>query len=176
MDDWKIEKRKSGCNVCGRAFESEERHISAITQVEGGHFGRRDQCMECWAKKTEEPFSFWSTAAPVREQRRLEDIVAMLEFFKKLIAQPTEDDTRHKIMYLTALLLMRKKRVKAAGNRTHDGRNWLVLEKSWDGEKIEIVDPPIADPELESLKLEMERLFNVELSGDPVVQADPATA
>jgi len=166
MDDWKIERRKPGCGVCGRAFESEERHVSTIVQAEGGHFARRDHCAGCWEKRTEEPFSFWNTAAPKREQKRLEDIAAMLEFFKRLVAQPSEDPTRAKVTYLTALLLMRKKRLKLAGQRA----GVLVIEKSWDGEPMEIADPPIGDAELESLKAEMERLFNLEMGAEPVAR------
>ncbi|MBI2932084.1 MAG: hypothetical protein HYY16_10580 [Planctomycetes bacterium] len=170
MEDWKIERRKSGCTVCGRPFDSEERHLSAIFEADG-RFQRRDQCLCCWEKRAEEPFSFWYTVAPKREQRRLEDVAAMVEFFKKLTAQPPQEETRSKVAYLTALLLMRKRRLKAVGSKTRESRAWLVLEKAWDGETVEIVDPPIADPELETLKLEMERLFDLELGQEALLRA-----
>lgn len=170
MEEWKIERRKPGCTACARPFESEEPHISAIALVDG-RFTRADQCLACWARRAAEPFSYWNTRAPKREQKRLEDIAAMQEFFKKLIADPVADDTREKITYLTALLLMRKKRVKAVGQKKRDGKTWLVLEKSWDGDAVEIADPPISDPELESLKLEMERIFNLELGQETLARA-----
>jgi hypothetical protein len=175
MEDWKIERRKPGCAVCGRGFESEEAHISAIALVEG-HFARRDHCLGCWERRESDPFSFWSTRAPKREQKRLEDINAMQEFFRKLLADVSAlaaagDDTRAKVTYLTALLLMRKRRVKMAGHRSHDGRSWLVLEKSWDGDQTEIVEPSISDPEIESLRQEMERLFSLELGQDALARA-----
>jgi hypothetical protein len=160
-DEWKIDRRRPGCVVCARAFGSEETHVSGIMEIEG-HFVRRDYCTACWEKRTEELFSFWITVAPKREQRTLEDINAMQDFFRKLVEKPAEDPLREKIVYLTALLLMRKKRLKAAGSRQRDGRPRLVLEKSWDGETIEIADPPIADDELERLKAEMEALFQTE--------------
>jgi len=91
--------------------------------------------------------------------KRLEDINAMQEFFKKLLEKPSDDDSRHKITYLTALLLARKRRIRLAGSK--DGK--LRIEKTWDGEATEIVDPIIADTELETLKQQMEQLFVVEL-------------
>jgi len=169
MEEWKIERRKPGCSACARPFDSEEPHISAIVLAEG-RFARADRCVACWAKREAEPFSYWHTKAPKREQKRLEDIAAMQEFFKKLITEPAADDTREKVTYLTALLLMRKKRVKAVGQKKRDGKARLVLEKSWDGDTVEIADPPISDPELESLKLEMERLFNLELGQESLAR------
>jgi hypothetical protein len=166
-EEWKIEKRKPGCSGCSKSFGSEESHYSGIVEAEG-RFVRRDFCLKCWETKPE-LFSHWLTLAPKREQRTLEDINAMQDFFKKLITMPVEDPTREKIVYLTALLLMRKKRLKAAGpSKIRDGKARLPIEKSWDGEIIEIIDPPIADAELEQLKADMEALFSADPSTTPV--------
>jgi hypothetical protein len=86
----------------------------------------------------------------------------MLEFFKKLLERPSDDPSRQKITYLTALLLARKRRVRLAGSK--DGK--LRIEKTWDGEAAEIADPVIADTELEALKEQMEQLFVVELDSN----------
>jgi hypothetical protein len=158
-EEWKIHKRGKSCSQCQRPFRSEEEHYSGIVEIEN-RFERRDLCSTCWAQKPE-LFSFWKTRTPKREERRLEDINAMQEFFKKLTEKPTEDPSRQKITYLTALLLARKRRLRLAGSK--DGR--LRIEKGWDGEAIEIVDPPISDDELEALKHQMEQLFEIEFSG-----------
>ncbi len=160
-EEWKINKRGRACSSCARPFKSEEEHYSGIVEVQG-RFERRDVCLPCWARKPD-LFSFWKTRMPKREERRLEDINAMQEFFKKLVEKPTDDPSRQKITYLTALLLSRKRRLRLAG--TKDGK--LRIEKGWDGEAIEIVDPPISDAELETLKQQMEQLFEVEFSADP---------
>lgn len=160
-EEWKINKRGRSCSVCARVFGSEEEHYSGIVEVET-KFERRDLCLGCWAKKPE-LFSFWKTRMPKREERRLEDVNAMQEFFKKLLEKPSESPSRQKITYLTALLLSRKRRLKLLG--TKDGR--LRIEKGWDGEQVDIVDPPISDLELSELKDQMEKLFEVELAADP---------
>ena len=157
-EEWKISKRGRSCSVCQREFRSEEVLYSGIAEIEG-RFERRDVCVPCWDKKPE-LFSFWKTQMPKRELKRLEDINAMQEFFKKLLEKPSDDPSRQKITYLTALLLARKRRLKLAGSK--DGK--LKIEKGWDGETVEIPDPPITDPELETLKQQMEALFEVEFS------------
>jgi len=156
-EEWKISKRSRSCSVCQREFRSEEVLYSGIAEIEG-KFTRRDVCVPCWDKKPE-LFSFWKTRMPKREVKRLEDINAMQEFFKKLLEKPSEDPSRQKITYLTALLLARKRRIRLAGSK--DGK--LRIEKTWDGEATEIADPLIADTELETLKQLMEQLFVVEL-------------
>lgn len=156
-EEWKIARRGRACSVCGRAFESEEEHYSGIAEVES-RFERRDVCLGCWDRRPE-LFSFWKTRMPRLERRRLEDVGAMQEFFKRLLEKPSDDPARAKIAYLTALLLARKRRVRLLGSR--DGR--LRLEKSWDGEAVEIPDPPISDAELEDLRRQMEALFDIEL-------------
>ena len=161
-EEWKISKRGRSCSVCQREFRSEEWLYSGIAEIEG-RFERRDVCVPCWDKKPE-LFSFWKTRMPKREVKRLEDINAMQEFFKKLLEKPSEDPSRQKIAYLTALLLARKRRLRLAGSK--DGR--LRIEKTWDGEATEIAEPVIADAEIEALKLQMEQLFVVELeAGQP---------
>ena len=161
-EEWKISKRGRSCSVCQREFRSEEFLYSGIAEVEG-RFERRDVCVPCWDKKPE-LFSFWKTRMPRREVKRLEDINAMQEFFKKLLEKPSDDPNRQKVTYLTALLLARKRRLRLAGSK--DGR--LRIEKTWDGEATDIADPMIADSELEGLKQQMEQLFVVELGdGQP---------
>jgi hypothetical protein len=157
-EEWKISKRGRACGVCARPFKSEEELYSGIAEIEG-RFERRDVCVPCWAGKPE-LFSFWRTRMPRKEERRLEDVAAMTEFFKKLIEKPAEEPVRQKVTYLTALLLSRKRRIKLLG--TKDGR--IRIEKSWDGEQAEIVDPPISDAELADLRVQMDQLFTLELS------------
>lgn len=161
VEEWKVDKRGRSCCVCSRAFGSEEDHYSGIAEA-AGRFERRDLCTPCWEKRPE-LFSFWCTRTEKREVRRLEDVGAMTDFFKRLASSPTDDPMRQKITYITALLLARKRKLKLAGSS--GGR--LRVEKSWDGEAVEIADPPISDGELLALKEQMEQLFEIEIgSGD----------
>ncbi|HKS16975.1 MAG TPA: hypothetical protein VJU16_06660 [Planctomycetota bacterium] len=178
MDDWKIERRKRTCAACAREFVSEEKHYSAIRLVEN-RFGRVDACIACWdrlfpAGAAESPFSTWTTIAPKRGKRRLEDVRAMVEFFKRLVERRSGDPLHDKVLYLTSLLLMRKRRVRAAGSKSDGTRTMLVLEKAWDGETVEIVDPAIPDEELATLKVELERMFDDASASEPIPAEAPS--
>ncbi len=159
QDDWKISKRARACSLCQRPFRSEEEHYSGIARVEV-RFERRDVCLPCWTSQKPELFSFWKTAMPKIEQKRFEDVAAMVEFFKKLVETPTEDPVRLKVSYLMALLLARKRRVRLAGSK--GGK--LRVEKTWDGEAVEIAEPAISDAELADLRTQMEQIFSAELA------------
>ena len=93
MPDWKIDKRKARCGSCDREFESREEHYSAIVQTPEG-FRRRDFCIRCWDGKSAEPFSYWRTESPEKQERRLENVQAMIDFFCRLTSGPLEDGTR----------------------------------------------------------------------------------
>jgi hypothetical protein len=83
-----------------------------------------------------------------------------VEFMKRLLAQPSDEPMRRKVAYLTALVLLRKRRLKLVGHRNGN----LLVEKSWDGDAAEVPAPDIPDAELETLKVEMEKLFEVEFA------------
>lgn len=157
-EEWKIEKRRPACTQCGRTFQSGEEHYSGILQQEN-RFERQDFCLACW-KPRPELFSFWKTRRPRLRQQRIEDLAALTEFFKKLLPVPPDDPTRQKIAYLTALLLARKRRLRIVGSA---GPGRIRVEKSWDGEVVEIPDPPISDEEIESLRRQMEEIFEMEI-------------
>lgn len=161
MEEWKVERRKRGCAGCEKPFASEEELYSCIVEIEGG-FSRRDLCLPCWDRKPFEIFSFWKTRMPKIRERKLEDLAAMVEFFKRLVATPSEDPRRAKVTYLVALILMRKKRLKMVGTRGAA----ILVEKAWDGDTCELAEPPIADEELQELRIEMEKLFEVELTAE----------
>ncbi len=156
-EEWKIQKRGRGCSLCGRRFRPGEEHYSGIVEADG-RFERRDVCSDCW-KGRPEFFSFWKTRRPDRSERKLEDVAAMVEFFKKLMSEASPEPQRRKITFLTALLLARKRRIKILGS--HGGA--LRIEKSWDGETTEIAEPLITEEELEDLRRQMERLFEMEI-------------
>ncbi len=158
-----MERRKRGCSACERLFASEEDLYSCIVEAEGS-FSRRDLCLPCWSRKPFEIFSYWNTRMPLRRERKLEDIGAMVEFFKRLVSAPGDEPRRGKITFLVALLLMRKRRLKLAGSRGAS----LLVEQSWDGEVREVPEPAISDEELQGLRAEMERLFESECAGEEV--------
>jgi hypothetical protein len=56
---------------------------------------------------------------------------------------------------------MRKKKLKLLKTKQGEHQK-MILEKSWDGETVEIQDPEITETELSTVKDQMEKLFDME--------------
>ena len=65
---------------------------------------RRDVCLGCWEGKRSGFFSYWQTQAPpAPEERRINNVQAMIDFFVRLVSEPLEDPTRRKVTYLVSM-------------------------------------------------------------------------
>ena len=162
MEEWKVGRRKPTCSKCEREFGSEEVHFSGIFEVEA-RFERADFCISCWESGQVHPFSHWKTVTPKKVERRLEDIEAMSEFFQALCRDENPTPLRQKVTYLTALLLMRKRKLKLSGRE----KGHMVLERTRDGVQVRTAEPWIEDSELEGLRLDMDRLFASQEDPEP---------
>ncbi|OHB75557.1 MAG: hypothetical protein A2Z34_11445 [Planctomycetes bacterium RBG_16_59_8] len=164
MSEWKIERPRMKCGRCSRVFAELENYYSGIVE-EAGKFSRNDFCVPCWDGSSKESlFSYWAAVVPQREERRREDINAVVEFFRRLRSREAPDANSQRVYYLTALILMRKRRLKLLRTETPEGRETMVLEQAWDGESIRVVDPGMGEGEIDAVKAEMEKLFNMEFS------------
>lgn len=146
--EWQIEKVSSFCNKCNKEFGSTQKVYCSV-RMEGETFIRENFCEACWASPLENVLSFWIvdfTKKPVI------DIDLVEQFFKNM-----NETVDPKLRYLAALVLVRKKRLKLLGSK---GSN-IVVEKHWDGEKLEIVDPQIRESETESLRLELAKVLGI---------------
>lgn len=159
MDEWKLEKRKRLCAGCAHGFMPGEGYCSGIYEEAAG-FRRREYCLPCWERNRGTPFSFWRAVIPKGRRRAGRNVDAIVEFFRRLIESPLEDPLRIKILYLTALILVQKRRLKLIRTSAREGGNVLIVDKTWDGEMLEIMEPRIGESEMESLKGEMDRLFD----------------
>lgn len=164
MAEWKIEKAQKRCQGCSKQFEERESYYSAIVEREE-KFARNDLCRTCWEsnEKRGDPFSYWVSVVPVREERSREDINAVVDFFKRLSSEEL-DDTKRKILYLVSLILLRKRRLKLLGTVEAEAVQTMRLEKVWSGEEVAVFVPRIGEAELDQIKAEMEQLFDMEFN------------
>lgn len=162
-DEFKLERVKQVCAGCAREFQPNDALFSCIFRTEE-QFQRRDYCRDCFVRRAEEPFSYWETRFPKREKPKLDDIEKVQRFFTNLLQKNPEGPNIPKIRFFTALVLMRKKRLKLLGTRMEQGQTVMRLEKTWDGESVDVADPGITETELGEVRAEMERLFDAELA------------
>jgi len=128
-------------------------------------------------------FSFWKTRmAPARVAKTPRQV--LIEFFDNLVQpefQPPEGDSasltpepaergaavipesRDKITYLFALILLRKRIFKIKENITREEQSYLAFERIPDGKVYEVKELTISDEELVSLRDEFSKLFEFEI-------------
>lgn len=162
LSEWIIEKVKKVCTNCSEGFEPGSELYSGIIKFES-KFTRKDYCLTCWESKKDELFSYWKTYMPQKGGRSRENVNALVDFFKNLLLESGEDIQKEKVKYLLAIILIRRRRLKLLKNLRRENLDYMLLEKSWDGETIELKDPLISEDELDSLKVELEQLFDFEL-------------
>lgn len=166
----------------------------AQADEEAGHFERRDFCTACWEQagaKQPDLFSFWQMRVVVKEAPKTPKDI-LINFFDNLIEPPSsrQDDgitgqapataidtaLRPKVIYLFALILIRKRILKLKqsivrdnpfGN-TQDRQRLLILERNLDGSNTnvktyEVPDIDIPENELVSLRDEFSRLFEFKI-------------
>jgi len=162
--NWEIGKARKSCSRCNRKFESVIEIYSGIVQ-EGENFVRLDFCAACWENEKQEFFSYWKTSAHESAKgKKEEDIKALTNFFKALSKNYDDSNLKKaKIRYIIALFLLRKRQLKMVTTSRKGDNEYLTLEKSWDGENIEILAPLIGEEEFDSIKKELETLFDFEI-------------
>ena len=165
MSDWKIAKKGAGCSVCSKDFPVGEEFVSAIFPMPEdapGMFERIDACEACFAGLEREPYSRWTTRRPAETSKDpILDLMLAREFLVRLAREG--DPERGGLLFLLALLLVRKRRIKLLGERHEEGGPMMdFLVKTEEGE-VEVAVPArdLSPEEQSELEGELARLFGL---------------
>ncbi len=164
MTEWKIHRRDERCARCERVFEHEERHFSILLLGDEG-FSREDRCTGCFERDGAQPndLVFWRTRHRSAGRRGLAiDFESIEHLFFALQGRAVEGPEREKLAelcYLLALLLLRKKRLKLVRIRREPGGECLVVRRPRRTEEHEIAVFDLTPERAESLRGELEKIF-----------------
>ena len=176
MADYKLGRRALECAATGKPFAEGEEIISAVfpSEEEEGGFERRDYSVAGF-EQASGYHSFWRAQVPVTvEDARKLDYDLAFEFFQRL---RTDTSGEHAPMvYLLALLLGRKRRIKLKGfGRGKGGEEILnvVVRGAEEDETLELTAPSMGEADADRLQTELNRLFGIEVA-EPEEAPDPA--
>ena len=169
----KLDRRAGACLECAKEFAGGDTIVSAVFRAEGQEeFVRRDLCSACFEAAEAEPFSVWrgTHPPPVEDQHRV-DFDLALRFLAKLVEEPEEG--REGLVYVLALLLSRKRRIKVLETRRTAGGETLVVSVPGDEEDavVEIEAPTITPEAVDRVQAQLAELFGFE----PPPAAETAT-
>lgn len=140
-------------------------------------FARADFCEGCWdAEGTGEYFSFWKAEVADEEEDRRPlakriDAETIFDMFRRL--EGHADPAQQKFRFILALMLMRKKRLKFTGVVDSPHGEHLVLDDRDEGVTHKVLDPGLAEEEIDSLRGQIDRLLG---GAEPELPDPPAPA
>jgi len=162
-EEWErtVARPENACLSCNGRFGAGDPIIACLSAGEEG-LQRQDRCPDCFEALEVPPFSFWRMRWPDdlgRGPQKL-DLAYLTEFFKRL--QDQEDQEAGGVLWIVALLLLRKKILVLEGRRQEEGREILRLRLKREDRAFDVGDPQLTDDALAGLHEDLARIFKLE--------------
>lgn len=154
MTEYQIQASTRRCAVTGRELQPGEGCYSVLLD-EGGSFVRKDYSEPAWQGPPPGTFSFWKTrvaAGPASKRPPMDDEL-LLECFHRLEGEL--EPRKRSFRFVLALLLVRRRRLRLEDTRQEDGQELLTLRCTRTGTRTQVVDPGLADDEIEAVQDEV---------------------
>ncbi|MFO0927149.1 MAG: hypothetical protein U0736_08915 [Gemmataceae bacterium] len=154
MTEYQIQASTRRCAATGRELQPGEACYSVLLD-EGGAFVRRDYSVEAWQGPPAGTFSFWKMRLPTggSPKRPPMDDELVLECFHRLEGEL--EPRKRSFRFVLALLLVRRRRLRLEDTCQEDGQEVLTLRCTRTGTRCRVVDPGLADDEIEAVQDEV---------------------
>jgi hypothetical protein len=162
MADWEINRPLGQCSGSGKKIESGEDYYGALVETEQG-LQRRDFSNEYWEREKPPVYCFWKTklAAPNEKKQLFVSDDMLMAFFERLA--PETDPEKVSFRFVLALVLMRKRRLKYDATKMDGGREIWCLRIPGDRDLVEVVNPHLAEEQVETLTSQIGQILQAEL-------------
>ena len=166
----------------GKDAGAEAPVCAPVATVESGlPFRRTDFCADCWDdERAGNYFSCWKASVPEEqdeEKRSLAkriDVETTYDMFRRL--EGHAGLPQQKFRFILALMLMRRKRLKFTGVVESPHGEHLVLDDRDEGISHKVLDPGLAEEEIDSLRAQIDLLLGggePEDAGESPAEAHP---
>jgi hypothetical protein len=159
MTEYQIQPPTLRCARTGRELKTGESYYSVLRETPQG-FAREDYALEAWQGPPENAIGFWratvAAAATAKGPPPIDNAV-IAQFFEHLAGE--EDATKQNFRFILALLLLRRKVLKLAGQMSQAGRDILVLRATATGQEHRVVDPGLTEEQLARVQAEVSRIL-----------------
>lgn len=154
MIDYQIQPNGRRCSATQRELQPGEKVFSALL-LHQGKFVRQDFSAEGWQGPPAGAFGFWVGKVAAAESKRRPPINDELlnDFFLQLEGQ--NESARLNLRYVIALLLMRRRRFRFEETAKENDREVLVVRCVRTGATYRVLNPGLAEDELETVQDEV---------------------
>jgi hypothetical protein len=154
---WKITKPQDNCYYCTCQFSEGQQLLSGLIYNQA-EITRRDCCVRCGEKFKSDFFAYWLTEKRAKPQKL--NVQGLIEFFKSALVNQNQNDPKlQRMLFLSAMLLMQKKKIKYVSSRVENGQRILVVEQHWDGQIVHVIEHEIKEDELKQFEEELKQFF-----------------
>ena len=161
--DYHLKPLSKTCSASGEELAPGSRCHSVLVE-QNGQLLRLDFAENAWSGPPEGTLAHWRTVVPDQKPTKAKplDPEVLLRYFEQLCedANPAQD----KFLYILALLLVRKKRLKLEGSRQDGEIEYLQLIGSAGEGPYEVRNQQLDDDEIEQLQSELNTHLEAEWS------------
>lgn len=157
MTEYVIGPHTRRCSATGRELKSGERFYTALLDA-GQTWERKDFSAEAWQGPPPGAFSYWTGRVPAAQDSgrpRIDDEL-LEECFHRLADEL--EPAKVKFRYVTALLLLRRKRLKLEQTVVAEGQEQLVMVCPRTGAKYQVINPGLSE---DAMSLVQDEVFKV---------------
>ena len=170
MTQYEFKRSNRKCSVTGRDFAAGEEFISALIRTQDD-LERIDFSVAEWQEPPEGCLAWWRSQVPDLEQGRVywAPRHVLLSYFEHLMNQESSRD----LLYVTALLLTRKRHLRLLDTIERDGVEMMVLLDPAQKQKYEVAVVNLSDQRRSEIQDELSsKLFTDQRMIDD--EAEPA--
>ena len=151
--DYRLRPLAAVCAVSGETLEPGSECVSALIDEEG-HFTRCDIAAAHWTEPPENCVGYWRSTVPQPQAKaKTLDAETLMERFEQL----AEEDAPHQgpLVYVMALWLMRRRRLRLTGSEQIEGVDRLVLSGSGGEGPFTIREEQLSQADAEALQAQL---------------------
>jgi hypothetical protein len=172
--DWRIERMRDRCLSCEKPFEHDQRVVSVV-DADTEKIVRRDLCEKC-APRGDATSLWWETRFQQTTKKKKVDFNRLLRIFEAW--QKTPPPGQESLLYLIALLLVRKRFLKMVDLVNEGGVECLRLRRPGLTEQWYMTPAPLLTAaDLPALRAKLEELIDGSFEEEEMPpSADPSAA
>ncbi len=159
MTDYEIQGPTRVCAATGRELRPGERFYGVRIE-EGGKFARKDYAADAWTGPPPDHVAYWTGRVPSADKPRKPVINddLLIDCFDRLKDSTDADGLNFR--YVTALLLMRRKRFRFEdAYRDESGRDVMQVRDARGGAVHPVIDPRLTDDQIAAVQDEVFRVL-----------------
>lgn len=156
--DYHLKPLSKSCSVTGKEFAAGETVHSVIIE-QNGQLLRLDFSNEAWTGPPDGTVGEWQLRVPepTAQGPKKIDPDELLQYFEQLYESPNQ--VEEKFLYVLALFLVQKRRLKLDGSRTEDETSYLQLSGTHGEGNFEIRDQDLEESEVAQLQQQLNTQF-----------------